>query len=161
MLNVRVERTARGRTGAPPARRTSLRLRRAVRASRGPLNADVRPNVNNLRIIAVLVTLNATFVAHATPLCPVPPADDSSEAPWRISEETFTESAARQELTKLEALLGPAGLAVDAVAWATSFVYIEGWYLKRQAQEAIARGEPEPFLSDFCEFMRERAYVRH
>jgi hypothetical protein len=105
--------------------------------------------------------LNAAFSAQAESLCPIPEADEGPETPWRISEDAFTESAAREALTKLEALLGPDGLVVDAVAWQTSFVYIEGWYLKRQAKEAKARGKPEPFLTDFCEFMRERAYVRH
>ena len=147
--------------GAPQAPRRLLRPRRLVGLYRGPLNADVRPNVIRLRLIGILVALNAAIAAGAEPLCPLPPDDNGKEGSWRISEEAFTETAARNELVKLEALLGPDGLAVDPVAWESSFIYLEGWYLKRMAQAALQRGEPEPFLSDFCAFVRDRAYVRH
>ena len=117
--------------------------------------------MTRLHLIAILVALTTTVAAGAESLCPLPPHDKGQEESWRIPEQAFTEAAARDELAKPEALLGPDGLAVDPVAWETSFVYIEGWYLKRMAQAATQRGEPEPFLSDFCAFMRDRAYVRH
>jgi hypothetical protein len=58
-------------------------------------------------------------------------------------------------------LLGPDGLTVDPPVWETSFVYLEGWYLKRQALEAKTRGGPAEAITNFCDFMKERAYVRH
>ena len=116
----------------------------------------IRPN-----LITILEALTSAVAASAEPLCSLPLEGGGQEGSWRIPEQAFTEEAARTELTKLEALLGPDGEAVDSVAWETSFIYIEGWYLKRMAQAAIQRSEPEPFLSDFCSFMRDRAYVRH
>ena len=117
--------------------------------------------MTRLHLIAILLALTTAVTAGAESLCPIPSDDENQEGSWRLPEQAFTEAAARDELAKLEALLGPDGLAVDPVAWETSFVYIEGWYFKRMAQAAVQRGEPEPFLSDFCEFMRDRAYVRH
>ncbi len=107
------------------------------------------------------MTFSVIVQANASPICPSSPPDPDQESGWRIPEEAFTEDAARDALAKLEHLLGPDGLLVDSGVWDTHFVYIEGWYLKRQALEAIARGEPRQFVSDFCEFMRERAFVRH
>lgn len=78
-----------------------------------------------------------------------------------IAEKAFTEQVAKRELQKLNKLLGPEGLTVDAIAWETSFVFIEGWYLKRQALEAKKRGDSPHTISDFCVFMKDRAYVRH
>jgi hypothetical protein len=109
----------------------------------------------------MVLTLGVVFQAHAAAICPAPPAASNQEGFWPITEEALTESAAREALTKLEKLLGPDGPIADATAWQTAFVYLEGWYLKRQAQHALTRGEPEPFVSDFCTFLRERAYVRH
>ncbi len=78
-----------------------------------------------------------------------------------LPEAAFTEQTAQRELRKLERLLGPDGLLVDSVAWQTSFVYIEGWYLKRKALETKSgRGNPDA-IADFCDFMKGQAYVRH
>ena len=78
-----------------------------------------------------------------------------------IPEKAFTEQAAKRELRKLNKFLGADGLEADSVAWETSFVIIEGWYLKRQAIEAKKRGDTLLSDSEFCTFMRDRAYVRH
>lgn len=84
-----------------------------------------------------------------------------TEGAWRIPEEAFTEQSAKRELKKLNRLMGAEGLTVDSIAWETSFVYIEGWYLRRQALAAKGRGESGLFVSDFCDFLKSRAYVRH
>ena len=78
-----------------------------------------------------------------------------------MPEEAFYELGARQELTILNRLLEPDGISVDSVAWKNSFVFIEGWLLKRQALEARRRGEDGHFVSDFCEFLKSRAYIHH
>ncbi len=78
-----------------------------------------------------------------------------------IPEKAFTEQAAKRELRKLNKLLGADGLEADSVAWETSFVIIEGWFLKRQALEAIKHGDTLLSDSEFCTFMGDRAYVRH
>jgi hypothetical protein len=117
--------------------------------------------VKKLRHIAVLVTFGFAAAANAASICPDMSANSDQEGQWRLSEDAFSEASARDALAKLEALLGSDGLESDAVAWQTSFIYLEGWYLKRQAQNAIKRGQPEPFVSDFCAFLRDRAYVRH
>ena len=117
--------------------------------------------MKTLRQIAAVLTFGAVFPANAASICPDSPVSSDQEGVWRLAEDAFSEVAARDALAKLEALLGTDGLDADAVAWQTHFVYLEGWYLKRQAQQAMERGEPEPFVSDFCAFLRERAYVRH
>ena len=99
--------------------------------------------------------------AYADTICAAAPPLSSQEGFLPLDEDAFTESAARQAHAKLQNLLGPDGLIADAVSWQTSFVYLEGWYLKRQAESAIERGQPEPFVSDFCTFLRKSAYVRH
>lgn len=100
-------------------------------------------------------------LAQAGQLCPVATPQSNSEGEWRIPEEAITEQAAKQELKKLKQLFGPSGLTAESVAWETSFVIIEGWYLKRQALEAKKRGEDGLPISDFCDFMKNSAYVRH
>lgn len=117
--------------------------------------------MKTLGLVSTLVILGAAFHAQASPICPAPPTPSGAEGDWRIPEEAFTEAVARDALAKLEQLLGPDGVAVDPGAWETHFVYLEGWYLKRQALEALSRGAPEPSVTDFCEFLRDRAYVRH
>lgn len=115
------------------------------------------PNVKCLRIFAFGIggfVLPGIVMAG---LCKEPSAPDA----WRIPASAFTAAAATRELEKLKGLLGPNGVVVDAVAWETSFVYIEGWLLKRQALEAVKRGEPDPYVADFCLFLAERAYVHH
>jgi hypothetical protein len=111
-------------------------------------------------LISVAVVLVASQV-HGQTLCPDVKANRSAEGAMPISEASFTRQAAERELTKLRSLLGPDGLLVDSGVWETSFVYIEGWYLKRQALAAKKSGEPPYAVSDFCTFMKERAYVRH
>ena len=117
--------------------------------------------MKTLRQIAVLVTLVAAIPANAASICPGSPVADQQEGDWRLTEDAFSEAAARDALKKLEALLGIDGIEADAVAWQTHFVYLEGWYLKRHAQRAMESGQPEPFVSDFCAFLRDRAFVRH
>lgn len=78
-----------------------------------------------------------------------------------IAEAAFTKQAAERELVRLKSLMGPDGLAVDPPVWETSFVYLEGWYLRHKALDAKAgRGSPVA-IDDFCTFMKERAHVRH
>jgi hypothetical protein len=117
--------------------------------------------VKRLRLAVTLFALGVTFDARAADICPAPATTSSSGGFWSIPEAAFTESAAREALVKLEDLLGPNGAIADAIAWQNAFVLLEGWYLRRQALEAIERSQPEPFVSDFCMFLRERAYVRH
>ena len=110
-----------------------------------------------LFMAAMLVVPNATaqiLCAHVKP-------DSTSEGAMPIPEKAFTRQAAERELGKLRSLLGPDGLAVDPPVWETSFVYLEGWYLKRQALEAKKGGGPAEAITIFCDFMKERAYVRH
>jgi hypothetical protein len=78
-----------------------------------------------------------------------------------IPEGDFTRQAAERELHRLQTLLGPDGLSVDPPVWETSFVYLEGWYLKRQALEAQKRGDASLEVKTFCEFLKERGHVRH
>jgi hypothetical protein len=78
-----------------------------------------------------------------------------------IPESGFTEQAAKRELMTLQSLLGPDGLLADPPAWRTSFVYLEGWFLKRQALEAKKGVGPPYAVADFCAFMKDHAYVRH
>jgi hypothetical protein len=51
--------------GAPQARRKSLRLRRAGNAVRGPLNADVRPQIETMRVLigGLLTFLSTSAIA--------------------------------------------------------------------------------------------------
>jgi hypothetical protein len=116
-------------------------------------------------MLRVLLVLFATILVlsnvQAASLCPTAKAQGESEGAWPIPEEAFTKQAAERELQKLQRLLGPDGLFVDSIAWENSFVYLEGWYLKRQALEETKRGERGLFVSDFCAFMKKHAYVRH
>jgi hypothetical protein len=115
-------------------------------------------------IRAVLTFVAASLVlsdVHAQSLCPSIKPGRASEGAMPIPESEFTKQAAERELRKLEGLLGPDGLLVDPPVWRTSFVYLEGWYLKRQALEAKNRGGPPHAIADFCDFMRKQAYVRH
>jgi hypothetical protein len=115
-----------------------------------------------LRIIATLITASLVLSdAHAQVICPNVKPDRTSEGAMPIPEQAFTEQTAKREMRKLQDLLGPDGLLVDPPTWETSFVYLEGWYLKRQALEAIKRGGPAHAISDFCDFMKNRGYVRH
>ena len=120
---------------------------------------------NRLRQLIVILIAGGVgmSVAHAQTesLCPSVVHKDKSEGAMPISEKSFTEQAAKRELRKLNNLLGPDGLTVDAVVWETSFVFIEGWYLKRQALAAKKRGDTGISTSDFCTFMKERAFVHH
>ena len=113
-------------------------------------------------VFLVAIGLGVTSAqAQRETLCAAVANKDKSEGAMPISEKSFTEQAARRELRKLNKLLGPDGLTVDSVAWETSFVYIEGWYLKRQAIEAKKRGDTPSAISDFCTFLQDRAYVHH
>lgn len=76
-------------------------------------------------------------VEAANSLCPEASASQHAEGNFRIAERAFTEHMARRELDKLNRLLGPDGIEADPIAWETAFVYIESWYLKRQAVESI------------------------
>ena len=115
-----------------------------------------------LRLSAVvLASWLGLSLAQAGPLCPAVAAQSKSEGQWPIPEAAFTEQAAKRELKKLNRLLGIDGLTAESVAWETSFVIIEGWYLRRQALEAKKHGEKGLFVSDFCDFMKSRAYVHH
>lgn len=78
-----------------------------------------------------------------------------------ISEKAFTKRAAEEELQKLRKFLGPDGVTADAAVWETSFVYLEGWYLKRQALEAKKTRQEPQTIEAFCSFLKDRAYVRH
>jgi hypothetical protein len=98
---------------------------------------------------------------QAASLCPDVTARSTAEGRWPIPEDAFTKQSAERELRKLRRLLGPEGSSVDSIAWENSFVYLEGWYLKRQALDATKRGETKPFVVDFCNFVKNRAYVRH
>jgi hypothetical protein len=114
------------------------------------------------RIILVLLCAGlGASVAQAESQCPLVTEQSKTEGVWRIPEEAFTEQSAKQELEKLNRLLGAEGLTVDSIAWETSFVRIEGWYLRRQALAAKGRGESGLFVSDFCDFLKNRAYARH
>jgi hypothetical protein len=115
--------------------------------------------VNSL--ITFLLPILAFPVAGAPTLCVPVATQEISEGLWPIPEDAFTEERARNEIEKLKRLLDPDGVEVDSVAWETSFVYIEGWYLKRQAIEAKKRSDNGLLLSDFCTFIKERAYVHH
>jgi hypothetical protein len=105
-------------------------------------------------VIMIPNALGQTLCANVKP-------DRTSEGSMSIPEKAFTRQAAERELQKLRTLLGPDGLVVDPPTWETSFVYLEGWYLKRQALEAKrAVGSSQP-VDDFCAFIKEKAYVRH
>jgi hypothetical protein len=119
------------------------------------------PNLLPRIILGLLVAGLSASVAQAESLCPPTIEQSKAEGVWRIPEEAFTEQSAKRELKKLNRLLGAEGLTVDSIAWETSFVYIEGWYLRRQALAAKGRGESGFFVSDFCDFLTSRAYVRH
>lgn len=112
-------------------------------------------------LVVVLISWLGLSIAQAEPLCPTTIKQDKREGLWPLPEEAFYELLARQELTKLNRLLGPDGIVADSIAWENSFVFIEGWLLKRQALEAKARGEGGHFVSDFCEFLKNRAYIHH
>jgi hypothetical protein len=116
-------------------------------------------------MIRLILTLAAAALVlsdvHAQSLCPSIKPGRASEGAMPIPEGAFTKQAAERELRKLESLLGPDGLLVDPPAWRTSFVYLEGWYLKRQALEAKKGGGPPYAIADFCYFMKNQAYVRH
>jgi hypothetical protein len=111
--------------------------------------------------VVVLVAWLGVSVARAGPICPPVNAQDKSEGVWPIPEEAFTEQAAKRELKKLNRLLGAEGLTAESFTWESSFIIIEGWYLKRQALQAKKNGDGGLFVSDFCDFMKSRAYVRH
>lgn len=111
--------------------------------------------------VVILAAWLGVSVARAERLCPAVKAPEKSEARWAIPEEAFTGQAAKRELTKLNQLLGADGLTADSIAWENSFVLIEGWYLKRQALEAKKHGENGVPISDFCDFLKNRAYVHH
>jgi hypothetical protein len=114
------------------------------------------------RLIVTLIAASLVLAdAHAQVICPSVKPERTSEGAMPIPEQAFTKQAAERELRKLQDLLGPNGLSVDPPTWETSFVYLEGWYLKRQALEAMKRGGPAHAVSDFCDFMKKRAYVRH
>src|SRR5205809_7904865 len=102
-----------------------------------------------LALVAAALVLSDV---HAQTLCPSTKPGRASEGAMPIPEGAFTKQAAERELRKLEGLLGPDGLLVDPPAWRTSFVYLEGWYLKRQALEAKDRGGPPYAVADFCDF---------
>lgn len=114
-------------------------------------------------LVIVLAALLGLSLAQAEPLCPttVKQEPHKSEGLWPMPEEAFYELGARQALTKLNRLMEPDGISADSIAWGNSFVFIEGWLLKRQAIEAKKRGEDGHFVSDFCEFLKNRAYVHH
>src|SRR4051812_9961121 len=97
--------------------------------------------VQTLIAVAIVVLL-LPCRAQAQSLCQAPKSGNQSEGHMPIPEEAFTKQAADRELRKLRQLLGPDGLTIDAPVWETSFVYLEGWYLKRQALEAKKRGGP-------------------
>ena len=111
-----------------------------------------------LTLIAAALLVPSAF---GQSLCPKVKSDRSSEGAMPIPEKAFTKQAAERELQRLRTLLGPDGLAVDPPVWETSFVYLEGWYLKRQALEAKKGTGPAQAVDDFCTFMKERAHVRH
>src|SRR5580765_3429364 len=111
-----------------------------------------------VRVLTFVAAAVALCDVHAQSLCPQIKPGARSEGAMPLPEAAFTEQTARRELRKLEGLMGPDGLLVDSVAWQTSFVYIEGWYLKRQALETKSgRANPEA-ITDFCEFMKNQAY---
>ena len=115
-----------------------------------------------LLLISIGLSLQlSAALAQVQPLCPSPTVKKQSDGAMPIPETAFTEQAAKQEIKKLNKLFGPDGLSADSVAWETSFVMIEGWYLKRQALEAKKRGEIPVSSSEFCSFMKDRAFVRH
>lgn len=109
----------------------------------------------------VIYCLVGLSVAQAKPLCPAIAMQEKSEGQWSIPEDAFTAQAAMRELQKLNQLMGEDSLTADSITWETSFVIIEGWYLKRQALEARKRGDGGLFIADFCNFMKNRAYVHH
>lgn len=112
-------------------------------------------------IAAFLVLACEVSKANTERLCPTAAEQSMDDGEWKIPEEAFTEQAARRELRKLNRLLGANGLTTDSVAWETSFIVIEGWYLRRQALLAKRQGEPGVLVSDFCDFLKRKAFVRH
>jgi hypothetical protein len=116
---------------------------------------------NSALLTDAFSSLRCACGAYGQALCAQVRPDHKSEGAMPLPEKAFTQQAAERELQKLRSLMGPDGLAVDPPVWETSFVYLEGWYLKRQALEAKKRGETGGPISDFCAFMKERAYVRH
>lgn len=78
--------------------------------------------------------------------------DRRSEGAMPIPQKAFTKQAAERKLQRLGTLLSPDGLAVDPLVWETSFVYLEGWYLRRQALEAKKGSGPAQAVDDFCTF---------
>ena len=130
----------------------SWRLRRLVGLYRGSLDADVRPNVIRPNLITILLALTSAVAASAEPLCSLPLEGGGQEGSWRI-QRGFTEEAARTELTKLEALLGPDGEAVDRVAWETSSytskVGISSAWHRRQSN-AVSQSHSFPNFVRLC-----------
>lgn len=112
-------------------------------------------------LIALVAAAVVCHQAHAQPLCPHVKRDHQSEGSMPIPESGFTKQAAERELKRLQNLLGPDGLVVDPPAWETSFVFLEGWFLKRQALEAQKQNPSAFEVKSFCEFLQERGHVRH
>jgi hypothetical protein len=130
-------------------------LRASFSAKTGTLGLMLRT------VLMLVVTALVSPNAFAQSLCAHVKPDRTSEGAMPIPEKAFTEQAAKRELQKLQSLLGPDGLAVDPPVWETSFVYLEGWFLKRQALEAKNGAGPALAITDFCAFMKDKAYVRH
>lgn len=117
------------------------------------------PNLLLRVSVAILAFWLGLSLAQAEPLCPTTVKQYKSEGLWPLPEEAFYELGARQALTKLNRLVDPEGISANSTAWENSFVFIEGWLLKRRALEAKKRGEDSLFVSDFCEFLKNRAYI--
>jgi hypothetical protein len=110
-------------------------------------------------MVFAIAACTGVYGAKAAPLC-ADAARAKAEGSMPIPESAFNERAARRELKKLQTLLASDAVSADAVAWETSFVYLEGWYLKRRAL-LPTNIRPAQAVSDFCDFLRERAYVHH
>jgi hypothetical protein len=128
--------------------------------------ASVMPRGEKMRIVAALLCLSVLIswqaAVYAKDYCPAMPKSENEGDPWYIPESAFTKEAANRALKNLSDEVNGGVKGRDFLV-NNDLKMVKG-YLYRAYLEEHRRAfgkDDEILLEDFCQFIREEAYVEH